>query len=111
MPTGCYAHARTPSARFAEAATPRIASLVLLQHLPLATAIYGVLVFPANWGLTEQMTYGCPISFDTLTHRRGMAVELALKGLVLLTHFRVTDVNSSTKVSTITECWIDRDER
>jgi len=40
-----------------------------------------------------------------------MAVELVLKGLVLLTHFRVTDVNSSTKVATITECWIDRDER
>jgi membrane protease YdiL (CAAX protease family) len=29
----------------------------LLGHLPLAAALYGVLVWPFIWGLTEQMTY------------------------------------------------------
>jgi hypothetical protein len=29
----------------------------LLGHLPLPAALYGVLVFPFIWGLTEQMTY------------------------------------------------------
>jgi hypothetical protein len=29
----------------------------LFGHLPLAAALYGVLVFPFIWGLTEQMTY------------------------------------------------------
>jgi membrane protease YdiL (CAAX protease family) len=29
----------------------------LLGHLPLPAALYGVLVWPFIWGLTEQMTY------------------------------------------------------
>src|SRR5918995_2502506 len=29
----------------------------LFGHLPLPAAVYGVLVFPFIWGLTEQMTY------------------------------------------------------
>jgi membrane protease YdiL (CAAX protease family) len=30
---------------------------LLLGHLPLAAALYGVLVWPFIWGITEQMTY------------------------------------------------------
>ncbi len=50
----------------------------LFQRLPLAPAIYGVLVFPAIWGLTEQMTYNGYLvpRFQVLFGRTGVAVTL-----------------------------------
>ena len=50
----------------------------LFQRLPLAPAIYGVLVFPAIWGLTEQMTYNGYLvpRFRVLSGRTGVAVAL-----------------------------------
>jgi Type II CAAX prenyl endopeptidase Rce1-like len=34
-----------------------VAVIVLFGHLPLPAALYGVLMWPFIWGLTEQMTY------------------------------------------------------
>jgi uncharacterized protein len=50
----------------------------LFQRLPLAPAIYGVLVFPAIWGLTEQMTYNGYLvpRFQVLSGRTSVAVAL-----------------------------------
>ena len=50
----------------------------MFQPLPLAPAIYGVLVFPAIWGLTEQMTYNGYLlpRFQVLSGHTGVAVAL-----------------------------------
>lgn len=50
----------------------------LFQHLPLAPALYGVFVFPAIWGLTEQMTYNGYLlpRFQVLSGRTTVAVAL-----------------------------------
>jgi uncharacterized protein len=50
----------------------------LFQRLPLAAAIYGVLVFPALWGVTEQMTYNGYVlpRLQVLFGRTGVAVAL-----------------------------------
>lgn len=46
--------------------------------LPLPAALYGVLVFPILWGLTEQMTYNGYLAprFQVLCGSTGMAVAL-----------------------------------
>jgi membrane protease YdiL (CAAX protease family) len=46
--------------------------------LPLVAALYGVLVFPFVWGLTEQMTYNGYLvpRFQVLFRRTGLAVAL-----------------------------------
>ena len=53
-------------------------SPALFQRLPLAPAIYGVLVFPAIWGLTEQMTYNGYLlpRFQVLSKSTAVAVAL-----------------------------------
>ena len=50
----------------------------LFQRLPLAPAIYGVVVFPAIWGLIEQMTYNGYLvpRFQVLSGRTAIAVAL-----------------------------------
>lgn len=56
--------------------TPR--SAYFLGGLPLAASLYGVLVWPFIWGLTEQMTYnGYLVSrFQVLSGRRSVAVAV-----------------------------------
>jgi membrane protease YdiL (CAAX protease family) len=51
---------------------------VLLGGLPLPAALYGVLVFPFLWGLTEQMTYNGYLlpRFQVLCRSTTMAVAL-----------------------------------
>lgn len=51
---------------------------LLLNNLPLPAALYGVLVFPFIWGLTEQMTYnGYLVSrFQVLFRHTGPAVAV-----------------------------------
>jgi len=48
----------------------------LFGHLPLLAALYGVLVFPFVWGLTEQMTYsGYLVSrFQVLSRSTSLAI-------------------------------------
>ena len=50
----------------------------LYGPLPLAAALYGVLVFPFIWGLTEQMTYNGYLlpRFQVLCRRTSVAVML-----------------------------------
>jgi uncharacterized protein len=50
----------------------------LLGHLPLPAALYGVLVWPFVWGLTEQMTYNGYLlpRFQVLGRRTGPAVAV-----------------------------------
>src|SRR5262249_1179627 len=50
----------------------------LFQPLPLAPAIYGVLVFPAIWGLIEEMAYNGYLlpRLQVLTGRTSVAVAL-----------------------------------
>jgi uncharacterized protein len=50
----------------------------LFQRLPLSAALYGVLVFPAIWGLTEQMTYNGYLvpRFQVLSGRTSVAVAV-----------------------------------
>jgi hypothetical protein len=50
----------------------------LIQPLPLPAALYGVLVFPAVWGLTEQMTYNGYLAprFQVLCRSTAVAVGL-----------------------------------
>jgi hypothetical protein len=54
----------------------------LFAPLPLPAAIYGVLVWPFIWGLTEQMTYNGYLAprFQVLCRSTGLAVVLV--GLV-----------------------------
>jgi hypothetical protein len=50
---------------------------VPLGPLPLPAALYGVLVFPFIWGLTEQMTYGYLVpGFQVLRRSTGLAVAI-----------------------------------
>ena len=50
----------------------------LIQPLPLPAALYGVLVFPVVWGLTEQMTYNGYLAprFQVLCGNTTVAVAL-----------------------------------
>jgi uncharacterized protein len=50
----------------------------LLGHLPLPAALYGVLVFPFIWGLTEQMTYNGYLvpRFQVLCRSTGLAIAV-----------------------------------
>jgi len=50
----------------------------LFGHLPLLAALYGVLVFPFIWGLTEQMTYNGYLvpRFQVLCRSTGLAVAI-----------------------------------
>src|SRR5215217_586013 len=50
----------------------------LFGPLPLPAALYGVLVFPFIWGLTEQMTYnGYLLSrFQVLGHSTTLAIAI-----------------------------------
>jgi membrane protease YdiL (CAAX protease family) len=50
----------------------------LLGHLPLPAALYGILVFPFIWGLTEQMTYNGYLlpRFQALCGRTSLAVAV-----------------------------------
>jgi uncharacterized protein len=52
--------------------------LYLIQPLPLPAALYGVLVFPFIWGLTEQMTYNGYLAprFQVLCGNTTLAVGL-----------------------------------
>jgi membrane protease YdiL (CAAX protease family) len=47
-------------------------------HLPLPAAVYGVLVFPFIWGLTEQMTYNGYLlpRFQVLSRRTSLAIAI-----------------------------------
>ena len=51
---------------------------VLLGGLPLPAALYGVLVFPLLWGLTEQMTYNGYLlpRFEVLSRSTTSAVAI-----------------------------------
>jgi len=50
----------------------------LLGHLPLPAALYGVLVFPFLWGLTEQMTYNGYLlpRFQVLCRSTSLAIAI-----------------------------------
>jgi hypothetical protein len=50
----------------------------LFGQLPLPAALYGVLVFPIVWGLTEQMTYNGYLvpRFQVLSHSTSRAVAI-----------------------------------
>jgi hypothetical protein len=52
--------------------------LYLFGHLPLPAALYGVLVWPFIWGLTEQMTYNGYLlpRFQVLCRSTGVAVAV-----------------------------------
>jgi hypothetical protein len=54
----------------------------LLGSLPFPAALYGVLVFPFIWGLTEQMTYNGYLvpRFQVLCRSRSLAVALVASG-------------------------------
>jgi membrane protease YdiL (CAAX protease family) len=56
----------------------RMAPPYLLGNLPLPAALYGVLVFPFLWGLTEQMTYnGYLVSrFQVLCRSTSLAIAI-----------------------------------
>ena len=51
---------------------------LLFGHLPLAAALYGVLVWPFIWGLTEQMTYNGYLlpRFQVLSRSTSLAIVL-----------------------------------
>ena len=51
---------------------------VLLEALPLPASLYGMLVFPFVWGLTEQMTYNGYLvtRFQVLGRRTALAVAI-----------------------------------
>jgi hypothetical protein len=53
-----------------------VAPPVLLGNLPLPASLYGVLVWPFIWGLTEQMTYNGYLlpRFQVLSRNTGVAV-------------------------------------
>jgi membrane protease YdiL (CAAX protease family) len=50
----------------------------LFAHLPLPAALYGVLVFPFIWGLTEQMTYNGYLLPRFQVLRRSTALAIAI---------------------------------
>jgi membrane protease YdiL (CAAX protease family) len=56
----------------------RLAPPYLLGDLPLPAALYGVLVFPFIWGLTEQMTYNGYLlpRFQVLCRSTSLAIAI-----------------------------------
>lgn len=56
----------------------RVAPPYFLGNLPLPAALYGVLVWPFIWGLTEQMTYNGYLlpRFQVLCRSTGLAVAI-----------------------------------